>query len=123
MYSFGVMLLEILTGRRAFDKAKAGEEQNLVDWASPHLGNKSKLRRIADPKLGEEYPKKGALELGLLAQQCIGADPKKRPTMSEVLASLEKLQDDPRQMSSSSVARSPAQTPPPMIRRPPLPPV
>ncbi|XP_042381133.1 probable serine/threonine-protein kinase PBL3 isoform X2 [Zingiber officinale] len=106
VYSFGVVLLEILTGRRAFDRSREGAEQKLVDWARPQLGNKHKLRRIADPKLGGEYPKKGALELSLLAQQCIGEDAKKRPAMSEVLASLEKLQDGLRQMSSSSAALS-----------------
>ncbi|XP_074581725.1 putative serine/threonine-protein kinase PBL3 [Curcuma longa] len=93
VYSFGVVLLEILTGRRAFNRERVGVEQKLVDWAMPQLGNKHKLRRIADPKLGGEYPKKGALELSLLAQQCIGDEPKKRPSMSQVLASLEKLQD------------------------------
>ncbi|KAG6512877.1 probable serine/threonine-protein kinase PBL3 [Zingiber officinale] len=101
VYSFGVVLLEILTGRRAFDRARVGAEQKLVDWARPQLGNKHKLRRIADPKLDGEYPKKGALELSLLAQQCIGEDAKKRPAMFEVLASLEKLQDGVKQMSSS----------------------
>lgn len=34
IYSFGVVLLEILTGRRAVDYTKSGPEQNLVDWVS-----------------------------------------------------------------------------------------
>lgn len=34
IYSFGVALLEILTGRRAIDYTRSGPEQNLVDWVS-----------------------------------------------------------------------------------------
>lgn len=32
IYSFGVVLLEIITGRRVFDTARGTEEQNLIDW-------------------------------------------------------------------------------------------
>ncbi|XP_042473176.1 probable serine/threonine-protein kinase PBL18 isoform X1 [Zingiber officinale] len=93
VYSFGVVLLELLTGRRAFDKTKAGAEQTVVDWAKPHLGNKHKLHQITDWRLEGKYPKKQALELSILAQQCIGSNAKKRPRMAEVATSLEKLQD------------------------------
>ncbi|XP_074557270.1 putative serine/threonine-protein kinase PBL3 [Curcuma longa] len=93
VYSFGVVLLELLTGRRAFDKTKAAAEQSVVDWAKPRLGNKHGLHQITDWRLEGKYPKKRALELSILAQQCIGGNAKKRPSMSEVAASLEKLQD------------------------------
>jgi len=32
IYSFGVVFLEIITGRRVFDTTRATEEQNLIDW-------------------------------------------------------------------------------------------
>lgn len=34
IYSFGVVLLEIITGRKAIDITKSGPEQNLVEWVS-----------------------------------------------------------------------------------------
>ncbi|KAG0453461.1 hypothetical protein HPP92_024765 [Vanilla planifolia] len=37
VYSFGVVLLEILSGRQAFDNSRAAAEQNLVAWARPLL--------------------------------------------------------------------------------------
>jgi hypothetical protein len=43
-----------VTRRRALDI-----EQNLVDWARPHLGDKRRLYRIMDTKLGGQHPKKG----------------------------------------------------------------
>ncbi|XP_009592152.1 putative serine/threonine-protein kinase PBL3 [Nicotiana tabacum] len=92
VYSFGVVLLELLSGRRALDKTKVGVEQNLVDWAKPYLGDKRKLFRIMDTKLGGQYPQKGAYTAANLAWQCLSNEPKLRPRMSEVLASLEELQ-------------------------------
>ncbi|RWR78409.1 protein kinase 2B, chloroplastic-like protein isoform X1 [Cinnamomum micranthum f. kanehirae] len=92
VYSFGVVLLELLSGRRALDKTKVGIEQNLVDWAKPYLGDRRKLFRIMDPKLEGQYPQKAAYSVAMLALQCLSLEPKVRPRMSVVLASLEQLQ-------------------------------
>lgn len=97
VYSFGVVLLELLSGRRAFDKNKIGIEQNLVDWARPFLRDRRKLFRLVDSRLEGQYPKKGAFAVSTLALQCINNDAKSRPRMSEVLATLEPLQD-PKEM-------------------------
>ncbi|KAJ4844922.1 putative serine/threonine-protein kinase pbl3 [Turnera subulata] len=92
VYSFGVVLLELLSGRRAVDKSKIGVEQNLVEWARPYLGDKRKLFRIMDTKLGGQYPQKGAYMAANLALQCLSTEPKARPRMSEVLATLEQIE-------------------------------
>ncbi|THU44607.1 hypothetical protein C4D60_Mb02t09150 [Musa balbisiana] len=126
VYSFGVLLLELLTGRRALDKIRVAAEQNLVDWTRPCLGDKRKLHRIIDPRLEGRYPKNGAHEFASLALQCIRNDAKLRPNMSEVLASLEKLQDpkyaalppqsNQKKRSSSTMPRSPMRNPRPPLR-------
>ncbi|CAN7044357.1 hypothetical protein IGI04_007939 [Brassica rapa subsp. trilocularis] len=92
VYSFGVVLLELLSGRRAVDKSKVGVEQSLVDWATPYLGDKRKLFRIMDTRLGGQYPQKGAYTAASLALQCLNPDAKLRPKMSEVLAKLDQLE-------------------------------
>ncbi|KAJ6431534.1 hypothetical protein OIU84_018922 [Salix udensis] len=92
VYSFGVVLLELLSGRHAVDKTKLGAEQNLVDWVKPYLGDKRKLFRIMDTKLGGQYPQKGAFMAANLALQCLSAEAKARPRMSEVLAILEHIE-------------------------------
>ncbi|KAK6139315.1 hypothetical protein DH2020_026930 [Rehmannia glutinosa] len=92
VYSFGVVLLELLSGRRAVDKTKVGVEQNLVDWAKPYMGDKRKLFRIMDIKLEGQYPQKAAYTAATIALQCLSHEPKLRPRMAEVLATLEELQ-------------------------------
>ncbi|KAK6280806.1 hypothetical protein POUND7_014631, partial [Theobroma cacao] len=101
VYSFGVVLLELLSGRRAVDKTKVGVEQNLVDWAKPYLGDKRKLFRIMDTKLGGQYPQKGAYTAATLALQCLSSEAKLRPRMSVVLAALEQL-EAPKNVSKHS---------------------
>jgi len=91
VYSYGVLLLELITGRRAMDRSKVGIEQNLVEWAKPLLGNKRKIFRIIDIRFEGKYPKKGAFEFANLTLQCINSQPNLRPQMSEVLAKLEHI--------------------------------
>ena len=92
MYSFGVVLLELLTGRRAVYKG-GGVEESLVDFARPYLRDRRKVYRVMDPRLEGQYPKKSAIAMAALAAQCITEDAKMRPRMAEVLADLELLQD------------------------------
>ncbi|XVE56282.1 hypothetical protein DITRI_Ditri03aG0226100 [Diplodiscus trichospermus] len=91
VYGFGVVLLEMLTGLRALDTNRPSGEHNLVEWAKPSLTEKRKLRKIMDPRLEEHYPLKAALEAGKLILKCLESDPKKRPSMEEVLETLQKI--------------------------------
>ena len=117
VYSFGVVLLELLSGRRAVDKTKIGVEQNLVDWAKPYLGDKRKLFRIMDTKLEGQYPQKGAYSAANLALQCLSTEPKVRPRMAEVLATLEQLQAPPNAAKRSQAGNQTVSDP---VRKSPL---
>ncbi|KAK2979698.1 hypothetical protein RJ640_002870 [Escallonia rubra] len=92
IYSFGVVLLELMTGRRAMDKTRAKTEQNLVDWARPYLTSSRRLRCIMDPRLGGQYSVKGAKEMAFIALQCVSLNPKDRPKMPAIIDTLEGLQ-------------------------------
>lgn len=91
VYGFGVVLLELLTGRRVLDLNRPNGEQNLIEWAMPALPDKRKLRRLMDPRLEGQYPSKGAFETAELIVQCLEPDPKSRPGMEEVLEALEQI--------------------------------
>ncbi|XP_078163923.1 serine/threonine-protein kinase RIPK-like [Carex rostrata] len=91
VYSYGVVLLELLTGRRAVDKTRPTREQNLVEWARPGLNNAQKLARLMDPSLDGQYSTKAAQKAAAVAYQCLSHNPKSRPLMSGVVETLEPL--------------------------------
>lgn len=74
------------------DKSRPKPEQKLVDWAKPYLSSSRRLRYIMDPRLADQYSVKGSREAAALALQCISANPKDRPKMSQVVETLEGLQ-------------------------------
>nr|DAD38749.1 TPA_asm: hypothetical protein HUJ06_013071 [Nelumbo nucifera] len=90
IYTFGVVLLELLVGRRAMDKTRPSEERNLVEWARPFL-NDHKLE-ILDPRMEGQYPVSAAQKVANLACQCLSQDPTGRPSMSQVVEILETIQ-------------------------------
>lgn len=100
VYSFGVVLLELLSGRRALaDERDGGVEETLVDWAKPFLGEPRRVLRIMDSRLGGQYSRKGSQGVAVLVLQCLRTDPKTRPPMADLMASLEQLhtsKDPPR---------------------------
>lgn len=91
VYGFGVVLLELLIGRRAMDKSRPSREHNLVEWARPLLNHNKKLLRILDPRMEGQYSTKMALKVANLAYQCLSQNPKGRPVMSQVVEILETI--------------------------------
>ncbi|CAL1408582.1 unnamed protein product [Linum trigynum] len=92
VYGFGVVLLELLLGRRALDKSRPSREHNLVEWARPLLNQNKKVLRILDPRMDGQYSSRTALKVANLAYQCLSQNPKERPLMSEVVELLESVQ-------------------------------
>ncbi|KAK8601604.1 hypothetical protein V6N12_051433 [Hibiscus sabdariffa] len=93
VYSFGVVLLEMLSGRRAIDKNRPIGEQKLVEWAKPYLGNKRKVFRVLDNRLEGQFSMETAFKCATLALRCLSIDPKFRPSMNEVVTTLQQLMD------------------------------
>ncbi|XP_047174769.1 serine/threonine-protein kinase RIPK-like isoform X2 [Vigna umbellata] len=93
VYSYGVVLLELLTGRRVVDKSRSNGGKSLVEWARPLLRDQKKLYSIIDCRLEGQFPMKGAMKVAMLAFKCLSPHPNARPTMSDVVKVLEPLQD------------------------------
>ncbi|XP_044392161.1 receptor-like cytoplasmic kinase 176 [Triticum aestivum] len=94
IYGFGVLLLELLSGRRVIDKTRPEGEQHLVDWARPYLKHKHKIRCVIDASLGGLYSFSAAQNIAALALECLCTSSKKRPTMDSVVSVLEGVQED-----------------------------
>ncbi|KAH1224837.1 putative serine/threonine-protein kinase PBL9 [Glycine soja] len=92
VFSFGVVLLEMLSGRRAVDKNRPSGQHNLVEWAKPYLANKHKLLRVLDNRLEGQYALDEACKVATLSLRCLATESKLRPTMDEVVTDLEQLQ-------------------------------
>ncbi|GJN28547.1 hypothetical protein PR202_gb16686 [Eleusine coracana subsp. coracana] len=98
VYSFGILMIEIVTGHRPSWPVKPNvqekEEVDLVDWAREKI-QAGKASEVLDCRIGiDEWQGKEAEEMkGVLdiARQCTEGVPKDRPTMEEVVAMLNKL--------------------------------
>ena len=93
VYGFGVVLLEILTGLAALDPHRPSGEQSLVDNKKSSLNDKKKLKKIMDRGLGDQYSISAAFQIAQLILRCLESDPKNRPSMEEILDTLEKASE------------------------------
>lgn len=91
VYSYGVVLLELLTGKNPTDSIDFGDN-NLVGWVKQH--SKVRISDVFDKELMKEDPK---IELELLehlkiACACLDDRPLRRPTMVNVMAMFKEIQ-------------------------------
>ncbi|CAK9878079.1 unnamed protein product [Sphagnum jensenii] len=91
VYCFGVVLLELLTGRKPFDSTRTRSEQSLVRWATPQLHDIDALVKMVDPALKGMYPAKSLSRFADIIALCVQPEPEFRPPMSEVVEALVRL--------------------------------
>ncbi|KAM0866446.1 hypothetical protein ACQ4PT_042612 [Festuca glaucescens] len=81
VYAFGVVLLELLTGRRAIE----GRTLSLVTWVRQFLSTKDDSLKMVDPALGGRYDVEQLGRVTHAAELCIHNSPTQRPQMCQVL--------------------------------------
>ncbi|XVF23589.1 hypothetical protein REPUB_Repub13aG0052100 [Reevesia pubescens] len=85
VWSYGVFIYELITGRRPLDQNRPKGEQKLLEWVRSHISDIKKFRLILDPRLEGKYSLKSAHKLAAVANKCFARQAKLRPKMSEVL--------------------------------------
>lgn len=90
VYSFGIVMLEILTGEETAVARGAGivSLPEALKAALSEENPKAKLKDIIDPFLEGNYPLDLALLLARLIESCLRRDPEGRPTMEDVVQTL-----------------------------------
>ncbi|XP_075481698.1 receptor-like protein kinase BRI1-like 3 [Primulina tabacum] len=94
VYSYGVVLLELLSGKRPINTLEFGDDNNLVGWAKL-LHKDKKSHEILDVDLITSLSGDAELYQYLkIAFECLDDKPYRRPTMIQVMAKFKELMTD-----------------------------
>ncbi|KAL7145587.1 hypothetical protein ABFS83_07G094600 [Erythranthe nasuta] len=88
VFAYGIFLLELITGHRAYDRARRDNDEDgiLLDWVKTYV-NEKKWERIVDPDIGGNnyYVEEEVEQLIQIALRCTQNKPERRPNMSEIV--------------------------------------
>ncbi|KAK6935689.1 Serine-threonine/tyrosine-protein kinase, catalytic domain [Dillenia turbinata] len=86
VYSFGTILLEMITGRLPYSV----DNGSLTHWASNLLSTDKPLSEIVDPTL-ESFSEEELKKLLEVVKECMSPDPGERPMMRDITAKLKEI--------------------------------
>ncbi|MQL88739.1 hypothetical protein Taro_021315 [Colocasia esculenta] len=90
VYGLGVVMLEVLTGRRAIFKDGDGNPISVVEYTGPRIAE-GEVGRVLDARVGAPGQSEAeAVELvAYTAVHCVSLESRERPTMTDIVANLE----------------------------------
>lgn len=94
VYSYGVVLLELLSGRKPVDLSQPPGQENLVSWARPLLTTKEGLETIIDKAIESDIPIDSISKVAAIASMCVQPEVSHRPFMGEVVQALKLVCDE-----------------------------
>ncbi|KAL2549363.1 Receptor-like protein kinase FERONIA [Forsythia ovata] len=87
-YAFGVVLLEVLSGRAAVDPRGSEDKLSLTMWAQ-YCISKGEIDQLVASSLRGQISPESLMTFLEVAKRCLHNEPKKRPTMAQVVVQLE----------------------------------
>ncbi|KAL0324863.1 UNVERIFIED_CONTAM: putative serine/threonine-protein kinase PBL21 [Sesamum radiatum] len=108
---FGVVMLELITGRKAIDCTRMPGEQNLVAWSRPFLKDRRKFVQMVDPLLEGRFSVRSLHHAIAITAMCLQEQASFRPLISDIVMALEYLasQAEEKGRSHSRTSSSPSQ--------------
>ncbi|CAL9184435.1 unnamed protein product [Musa hybrid cultivar] len=88
VYSFGILIMEIISGRRPVDYSRPPGEVNLIEWIKTMVSNRN-TDEVVDPKMAEKPLSRTLKKTLLVALRCVDPDSQQRPKMGHVIHMLE----------------------------------
>ena len=86
VFSFGVVLLEIITGRTAIFRAP--EKTHIIQWVNSMLADEGEIDSIMDPRFQGGYDTETTRKAVDVAMACVATSSINRPTMNQVVLEL-----------------------------------
>ncbi|WJX91987.1 hypothetical protein P8452_73692 [Trifolium repens] len=86
IYSFGIILFELITGRKALERA-SGENLHILQWVLPTV-KRGDIQNVVDPRLQGEFSINSAWKAVEIAMSCTSPNVDERPDMSQILVEL-----------------------------------
>lgn len=96
VYSYGVILLELITGRKPVDTSQPLGDESLVEWARPLLSQaieNEEFEELVDPRLGDNFIPGEMFRMVEAAAACVRHSAARRPKMSQVVRALDTLEE------------------------------
>ncbi|XP_055804325.1 proline-rich receptor-like protein kinase PERK8 [Solanum dulcamara] len=96
VYSYGVVLLELITGRKPVDQSQPLGDESLVEWARPvlaHALETENFEDVVDPRLGNNFVASEMFRMIEAAAACVRHSGSKRPRMSQVVRALDSMDE------------------------------
>ncbi|KAJ4829748.1 hypothetical protein Tsubulata_043743, partial [Turnera subulata] len=84
VYSFGILLLEIVSAKKPLEKLPGGVKRDIVQWVTPYV-QKGAFDHIADPRLKGRYDPIQLKSTVMIAMRCTDSNPENRPSMKRVV--------------------------------------
>lgn len=88
VYSYGVLLLEIVTARRAIQDGK-----NLVEWSQAYMASESRLSELVDPSIKNSCDMEQLQTILSIVRWCTQKEGRSRPSIKQVLRILYESSD------------------------------